>query len=125
MIADPTIVTSLTTVVISVISFYQAVKLKRLETKTKETEQELKETNAKISALDTIMDFEAFTEIKETVDLIFENTNIDRFLILIAVNGKTDLGTVSVIFEQNASSTSTKFSINAISKYHSFKVDSS
>lgn len=74
----------------------------------------------KAEVLDKILDFSAFNKIKDAVDEIFKTTRADRFLILIAINGKVDFNVVSVIFEQHKVS---DYQVNAIARYKSLKVD--
>lgn len=111
------------TLVLGILSYLQAVRIKKLELGKKTAEADLGYLHTKLDALDILLDFEVFSEIKNTVAEIFDNTNIDRFLILIAVNGKVDFGTVSVIFEQHKYTDKAKFSVNAIAKYRELKVD--
>jgi hypothetical protein len=82
--------------------------------------QEKKEHQIKGDVLDKVLNFSAFNKIKTAVDEIFNSTKADRFLILIALNGKLDFNIVSVIFEQHKS---TKYQVNAIARYRSLKID--
>lgn len=82
--------------------------------------QEKEEHRIKGDVLDKILDFSSFNKIKSAVDEIFLATKADRFLILIAINGKTDFNIVSVIFEQHKT---TKYQVNAIARYRSLKID--
>lgn len=83
-------------------------------------ERELQETNIKLNFIDRIMDLEFINQIGEAVNEMFENTKADRFLILVAKNGKTDFNVVNVVFEQHKR---TEYRINAIARYRNVHVD--
>lgn len=87
---------------------------------TKRKNEELKEHKIRADVLDSILDFSSFNELKIAVDEIFETTRADRFLILIAINGKTDFNTVSVIFEQHKIH---KYRISAVARYRTLGID--
>ena len=70
------------------------------------------------NVLDKILDLVLLNDIKTATDTIFKETKADRFLILIAINGKVDFNTVSVIFERHKNSTS-----SAIARYRNLQVD--
>lgn len=74
----------------------------------------------KLSYFDRIMELESINSIKLAVNEIFNETTATRFLILIAVNGKTDFNTASVIFEQMKDGFG---NISAIARYHNIQVD--
>jgi len=82
--------------------------------------REKKEHQIKADVLDKVLSFSAFNKIKAAVDELFRTTKADRFLILIAINGKVDFNIVSVIFEQHKT---TKYQVNAIARYRSLKID--
>lgn len=82
--------------------------------------QEKEEHRIKAEVLNRILDFSAFNKIAAAVDELFKTTRADRFLILIAVNGKTDFNIVSVIFEQHKKAS---YKINAIAKYRNLSID--
>ena len=94
------------------------IKIARLEQEAK-NESKIVDKNQKIYlALDRVFDFRSFTELRASIDRIFDKTKVDRFLILIAINGKTDFNVVSVIFEQHNG-----HHVNAISKYRNVEID--
>jgi len=74
----------------------------------------------KISFFNKILDITSINVIKNCVDRIFESTKADRFLILIAINGKIDFNVISVIFEQYQGA---DYKVNAIARYHNIKID--
>lgn len=82
--------------------------------------QEKKEHKIKADVLDKLLDFSSFNTIKRNVDEIFKKTKADRFLILIAINGKTNFKIVSVVFEQHKKS---DYEINAIARYRNLEID--
>lgn len=73
----------------------------------------------KISFFNEIMVLPTYSAIKAGVDEIFEKTKADRFLILIAINGKDSFNTVSVVMELH----SERQRDSAIGKYHNIKID--
>ena len=96
-------------------------EVKKYEDHNTELKKENKEYEIKISFFDRIMDFTSINVIKDSVDRIFSQTSADRFLILIAINGKTDFNIVSVIFEQHKNQVTR---INAIARYRNVHIDS-
>lgn len=82
--------------------------------------KEKDETQVKLKFLDRIMDLEFINQIGESVNRIFEETVADRFLILVAKNGKSDFNVVSVVFEAHKNA---KYRINAIARYRNVHID--
>ena len=70
--------------------------------------------------LDRILDLEFVNKISDSVSRMFDSTKADRFLILVAKNGKTDFKVVSVVFEAHKH---TKYRINAIARYRNVEID--
>jgi hypothetical protein len=116
-------VTSCTTIITAGLATWQAIKLKRLDAEKKEAKAEVSDLNTKLNALDKIVSFEAFSEIRTAVDQIFFSTGIDRVLILFAVNGKQDFSTCSAIYEQTKAGGSARLQVGALTKYRSIKLD--
>lgn len=79
---------------------------------------EIKDHELRSGVLDRILDIVLLNDLKVSAHNIFKKTKADRFLILIAINGKVDFRTVSVIFEQHKNSTS-----SAIASYKNLRVD--
>lgn len=73
----------------------------------------------KISFIDKIMDFPFFNALADSVDRIFQFTKADRFLLLIAKNGKTEFSIVNVVFEQHKNN---DYKINAIARYRNVDI---
>ena len=107
---------------VTALGFYlnYRIKLKQLRVENKALADQSKSDNLRLEYFNKVVDFESISAIKEAVDNIFANTRADRFLILIAMNGKTNFNVVSVIFEQHKN---TKYSMNAIAKYRNLSVD--
>lgn len=80
----------------------------------------VKEQELKLNIFDKVMDLNSINKIKLAIDRIFANTSADRFLILIAINGKEDFSKISVIFEQHKSS---EYAINATARYKNIFID--
>ena len=97
-------------------------EIKKKDTKIDQITTEKIQQGLKLTAIDKILSFSSFSSIKSAVDEIFQTSKADRFLILFAINGKTDFNTISVVFEQHKR---TKYSINAIGTYKSLSIDDS
>jgi len=115
---------------VRILLMWEDVRRKRLENKEKGFLIEKKIENGVGVVVKTsdnqfniIHDFEFFQEIRVSVDRIFEATKADRFLIMKAINGKTDFQFASVIYEQHKRTAKTKYSVNAAGRYVNFKFD--
>ena len=67
-----------------------------------------------------------FNSLRELIDEIFSKTKIDRFLILIATNGKSEFKFATAIYEHhkvNPDTTSVKLSVGGTTHYVKFKFD--
>ena len=117
------LIAGLTTLVVSVIGYKQTLKTKKLELELKGKDLIIKESNKNFAAFTMLMDFELISIIQERIDYIFQQTKIDRFLILIAVNGTVDPKVVSVIFEQHKDVEGNSIKVNAITRYRHLYVD--
>lgn len=107
------------TIIATLFAYKQSIKLKKMELEASKKDNIILDQQKNFSALSLLMDFELIDSIKKRVDLIFDKTNVDRFIILIAVNGKTDFNLVSVIYEQHKIETK----INAVSQYGHVYID--
>lgn len=94
--------------------------INKKDNELKKYKKENDDYRIKADVLDQILEFRAFGKIKNGVDEIFKTTIADRFLLLIAVNGKTHFNVVSVVFEQHKRSIN---GISAIARYKSLKID--
>lgn len=87
----------------------------------------LKKEKAKNSTLPTLLlDLKFFNSLKDIIDEIFIKTSVDRFLILIATNGKTDFKFATAIYEHHklgSGDTTVKLSIGDTTRFVKFKFD--
>lgn len=111
----------------SIIAYIKDVRVKGLkdqiaeaERKAEEAEAEANERSLKLGALNRLLDFTSFNEIRDSVDRMFDNTKADRFMIIIAMNGQSDFRVISVIFEQHKNK---KWKVNAIIRYRDVEID--
>lgn len=95
------------------------LEVKKLEQEIAYFKKQELDACIKISFIDRIMDFPFFNALANSVDRIFDLTKADRFLLLIAKNGKTDFSIVNVVFEQHKSK---DYKINAIARYRNVDV---
>ena len=107
------IIPHIAAVILALISGFFMLKTKKLELKTKNLKEEnekaseqvekakIEERKAKIelSALAVLFDTKFFNFLEEKVGDIFNNTRATRFLILYAINGKTDFKHATVTYE--------------------------
>ena len=92
----------------------------KLVAKNEELSHQKAEADIKMTFFNQIIDLTSINIISSSVDRMFEKTKSDRFLIMIAVNGKTDFNIISVVFEQHKNKS---HRINAIARYHNIKID--
>ena len=110
-----------------IITYFKDLRIKKIEIENKQmksliesAEQSVEDANIKINILNKLGNFFVFNEIRSSIDRIFENIKADRFLILIALNGKKDFRTMSVVFEQHKHP---ELKINAIVRYRDILID--
>lgn len=82
-----------------------------------------KELNKILLSSSLIIDIQKLNVIKDIVNNIMINSNIDRFMLLSGVNGKDPVNHVSVLMEQHNYNTELQFSIGATSKYVDIRTD--
>lgn len=97
------------------------LRILQLEEELEKNQQVLIECDLRSQIVERLLDISLLSQIREAVDVIFEETKATRFLILIAMNGTIDFRTVSVIFEQHKG----KSKINAIARYRNLSIDDS
>ena len=114
------IIGAVPTITVSILLYRKDIKVKKMELESAKQDLETKQKGIKLNALEKLLDFTSFNIIRNSVDRIFENTKADRFMILIAVNGKVDFNIVSVIFEQHKTA---KWKVNAIIRYRDVNID--
>lgn len=122
----------LAVIIPSILTYHLGLKKYRLELKknkeelkqTKERNIQLAEAKAeadiKMTFFNQIIDLTSINIISNAVDRMFDKTKADRFLIMIAVNGKDDFNIISVVFEQHKLK---NYRINAIARYHNITID--
>lgn len=121
----PSLFTALTALILGYLLHKREVGKHRLEIEKYRNEIDLKnkeqlQDRIKLDFFNRAMDLSRINPIIEGVDKVFENTIADRFLILIAINGKTDFNVVNVIFEQHKPSV---HKVNAIGTYRNVNID--
>lgn len=97
--------------------FWQAYKFKKERDKALRIVEDQK---TKLSVYEDILTIQSISRIGDAVSEIFEKTIADRFLILIGIERKGRMETVSVIFEQHKRA---KHNISAIARYKDVEID--
>lgn len=97
-----------------------ALEIENLTLENQRLKSENEDVRVKLQFLDRVLDLEFINQITTAVDRIFDETKADRFLILIAKNGKEDFNIVNVVFEQHKGN---KYRINAIARYRNVHID--
>lgn len=105
----------------SYLTYKEKKKNREKEEKIKELEKELTEHTLRSNVVDRLLDITYLTQIRKAVENMFKGTKADRFLILIALNGKIDFNLVSVVFEQHKKP---QGDVNAIARYRNLTIDS-
>ena len=94
------------------------LEVENLQLENEQLKKDKEETEVKLQFLNRIMDLEFINKIGEAANRIFDNTKADRFLILVAKNGKEDFNIVSVVFEAHKKA---EYRINAIARYRNVR----
>jgi|GEM_PF-3120287 hypothetical protein len=121
------IVTQIGAVAVAMVAAYQAIRLERMRKESKRKDVQIKESSKNFSALSLLVDFELISTVYSRVDEVFRNTNIDRFLLIIAVNGRDVFNVVSVVYERHRGRIDEggrRVDINAIGRYSHIRIDS-
>jgi len=130
------IILPLTTFIIGIIIAYlnykSQLKSYKLEKETLELDKkkftaeleivkkESQERKLKLDFFSSVMHLTSANNIVNAVHDIFDKTKADRFLILVAINGKRNFNMVSVIFEQHKGEGNC---VNAVGTYRDVKID--
>lgn len=114
---NPLLITIITVFGTAAIKFY-------FDNKSLKTKNEILREEIKDKSLEIQMDLQTLNEIKDIVEHILTKTKADRFLILTATNGKTDLRFATAIYEHHKKSDKIVLSIGATGKYIKFEFDS-
>lgn len=89
------------------------------EEEIEEIQKEKKNKEHQINFLTSIMNLNKMNKIIDAVDDIFKKTKADRFLVLVAINGKSDFNFISVVFEQHKH----KSDFIAVATYKEIQID--
>lgn len=92
-------ITSFTTVIVAIIATFQAIKIKKLDKENTEDLEKMTDDKNHLSGVSFLTDFNVMNELISIVEDIQKNTKINRFVILYGINGKTEVTTVSSLFE--------------------------
>ncbi len=101
-------------------SILEWVKSRFAKVKNKSEKKEEKDNGLMFS-----LTLNKFNLLKDTIDDLFHKTKVDRFLILVAKNGKEDFKFATAIYEQHADNSKVKLSFGAVGKYVDFQFDDS
>lgn len=123
--------TMITTILIALIptigAIYQTIAKNRLDKRNKELDIELERQKIetqhsaiKYDVVTQLLKFSQYQKIYDTVIKMMNDSNVDRFLIFVAVNGKTELRKVTCIFQKYKHDEN---GMDAVSVYKGLKVD--
>lgn len=85
---------------------------------------QLENQKLKDKSIGVVMDLKNLNKIKYLVDQIYKHTQADRFLILAATNGTTELRFATALYEQHRHNGKIMLSVGAVNKYVEFEFDS-
>jgi len=108
-------ITSITALIVTLVPAYWLHKRE-----VNKYKNEINQYKVRGNILDKVLEFSLLNVIKDAVNSIFERTSADRFLVIIAINGKVEFKTVSVVFERHKDETKNQATI----KYKHLEVDS-
>lgn len=98
-------------------------KKKELNLKIFQLKRELDEAKT-IRTNNMMISIESINKIHLLATEMFKKTKADRFLILIAKNGKTEFRFCTVVYEQHKDHRDVYLSLGATNKFHGFEFDS-
>lgn len=116
------IVTQIGAVAVALVAAWQQVHIARIQRKSRAKDALIREGGKNFSALSLLVDFELTSAVSYRVEQIFKNTSVDRFLLIIAVNGRESFSTVSAIFEKFKDVERGR-RVDAIDTYSHIKID--
>lgn len=109
------------------VAVYQTISNNKLAKRNKELDIELAKQKIesehsiiKYDIITNLLKFSQYQKIYDAVIKMMENSKVDRFLVFIAVNGKTELSNVTCIFQKYKGD---KAELDAIAVYRGLKVD--
>lgn len=94
------LISSAATVIVSVVAGYFALRTKKAEQKTKVIIKEKEKLKTELSCINILFQHDFIALLNRQVSNLFRETKAERFLLLFAVNGKTDFNFVSVCYEK-------------------------
>lgn len=101
-------------VIVAVIASYTT-----LQNKHNKVKQENKVLKIELNSINILFSHKLITIINEHINNIFEETKVNRFLILFAVNGKSHFNYVTCCYEK----TNTGSTTGSIFRYNRFEID--
>lgn len=111
----------------AIVAIYQTVANNKLARRNKELDIELEKekletehNSIKYDVVTQLLKFSQYQKIYDAVIKMMNDSNVDRFLIFVALNGKTDLRKVTCIFQKYKNDDS---DVDAVSAYKGLKVD--
>lgn len=119
---DPTIIVAAITGLTSVLGVGLPLwfKNKKTEKERDNAQAQIKDTELQLSIYNSLLTMQSVSNIAKAVDLMFERTSANRFLILVGLEVNGFVKTVSVVFEQHQDE---KNRVNAIARYHNVDID--
>lgn len=118
------VITTLGSIIVVFITVRNNIKLvrlnKKLDEEVKLKELESKQTLIKYDVVTNLLRFSQYQKLYDAVINMMEKSNVDRFLIFLAINGKVDLKHVTCIFQKFRDD---KRTIDAVSVYKGLEVD--
>lgn len=107
------------TVLVAIISAFSAFLIALIPYFLRKKENQ----EIKTKPVDVDVELFKFNELRESVDRVLVETNADRFLILMAHNGKEEMRFATAIYEQHKNTDKTIFSFGATNKYIKIEFD--
>lgn len=95
-------------------------KIKQLEIDLEREKLDKKQIVIKYDVVNNLLKFSQYQKIYDAVIRLMEHSSVDRFLVFIAINGKTELNNVTCIFQKFRGDKST---LDAVAVYKNLKVD--
>jgi len=116
------LITQIGGIAVAIIAAWQTIRVEKVRKESKRKDVQLRESSRNLAALSLLVDFELTSAVSYKIEQVFEQTSIDRFLLIIAVNGRSDFSTVSVVFEK-FKNRDTANRIDAIDAYSHVRID--
>lgn len=118
------IITAVAGLIGIILTGIQNVKLakinKNLDAELSKQKQDNEQAIIKYDIVTNLLKFSQYQKIYDAVIRMMDTSKVDRFLMFIAVNGKTDLNNVTCIFQKYRGD---KAEIDAVAVYKGLKVD--